>query len=122
MEFDFNDEKWVWSLYAKYTYAFALKAGDFLMKVPTLYNKHALTAKTMASLMKPGLFCEYFAIWWHRALKSGKPKNTTTIDEIIVELAQPDCIYSSNPCGPVGCMQIYEDVDGENCISMYQWK
>lgn len=102
MEIDFTNDRFMWYVYSKYTRVYAQKSEN---------SDH---------LMIPGTFCEYFAINWYRALKDGKEETMDTIDEIIDELAEPYVSYAANPCGPSGCMKIYDKPDGD-VIEMFWW-
>lgn len=99
MEMDFTDNKFMWSLYVKYTQVHARN-----------------NTSNRSTLMTPGLFCQYFAIKWSRENMHAMK----TVDKIIDELADPNVTFCNDPCGPSGCMRIYDDKDG-NTIDMFFW-
>lgn len=106
-KFDLSDSRFLWGLYIKYIRAYAAKAMT--------------STNDYSTLITPGLFCEYFAIHLRRALNSGKEKSMEIFEEIISDLADPDCIFTSNPCMTVGCMDIYIDPDRKEEADIVSW-
>lgn len=102
----FTDQDFVWSLYTKYVRRYITKN----------------IKKKKDYLMTPGLFCEYFAIELHQKIKGGNLKNGSELyEEIIEEFVARKSIFCNNPCGPVGCNDIYKDDDGD-MMEMIRWK
>lgn len=104
---DFSNQHFMWGLYTQYAYKHAGKSVE-------------KSLEDSKQLMTPGLFCQYFAIRLAQAKLQGKPETMETIIAIIDELADPNCTFCSDPCGPVGCMRIYYDADGDT-LPMHGW-
>ncbi len=85
------DQRYIWSLYTKYSYYLALADSNS-------HNKN---------LMTPGLFTEYFAIYYRRDVDSGI--SYPNHDDILRALAQPRVEYSNHPNMYHGAMDIYKD-------------
>lgn len=100
-----NDEEFVWKLYTDYVHCYMNKSKN----------------KKIHLLMKPGLFCEYFAIKLHQKISDGYPKIMDTFEKIIDELAIPNCIFSNHPAGPLNFQEIYRDDYGD-LLDIYTWK
>lgn len=96
---DLSEEENVWELYSRYVRLYMLKARD-----------------DISTLMKPGLFCQYFAIHLDRALKSNKAYNMNTFMNIITNLSDPQVEHSSHPCMYPHVMNIYKDENGEEAL------
>jgi hypothetical protein len=95
----FSSQKFLWEAYQKYVYAHASKS-----KGSYSYREY---------LMTPGLFCQYLSIMFIRAQRNGSLPTLNTIDEVIDDLSKPNVRYQSDPCGPFGYMQVFEDEDGD---------
>jgi hypothetical protein len=111
---DFSNDSFMWGLYTKYVYMHAAASAREAESKTIQFDdaKH---------LMTPGLFCQYFAVRWAQALKNGAPTTVETVTSVLDELAKPDCIFSRDPAGPGGCMDIYADAGGD-AVSMYDWE